>query len=124
MSVQRESKKTADAITTANNEIIDGVNSVNKTLVALNTIIKNATQVTNDIGDITKAIEGQANISLKVVTASEEGNAMTREVQKEAEGLAAIAEEASASVQEIGAAIHEMTDLSTKLKSEMEVFVV
>jgi methyl-accepting chemotaxis protein len=124
MSVQRDSKKTADAITTANNEIIDGVNSVNKTLVALNTIIKNATQVTNDIGDITKAIEGQANISLKVVTASEEGNAMTREVQKEAEGLAAIAEEASASVQEIGAAIHEMTDLSTKLKSEMEVFMV
>ena len=58
----------------ANNEIIDGVNSVNKTLDALNTIIKNATQVTKDIGDITKAIEGQGNISMKVVKASEEGN--------------------------------------------------
>ncbi len=124
ISVQRDSKKTADAINTANSEIIDGVNSVNKTLDALNTIIKNATQVTQDIGDITKAIDNQVNISMKVVKASEEGNAMTQEVQKEAESLAAIAEETSASVQEIGAAIHEVTDLTSKLKSEMEVYMV
>jgi methyl-accepting chemotaxis protein len=123
-SVQRDSKKTADAINTANNEIIDGVNSVNKTLDALNTIIKNATRVTEDIGDIAKAIENQANISIKVVEASEEGNAMTKEVQKEAESLAAIAQETSASVQEIGAAIHEVTGLSSKLKTEMEVYLV
>ncbi|RPJ79589.1 MAG: methyl-accepting chemotaxis protein, partial [Alphaproteobacteria bacterium] len=124
MSVQRDSKKTADAINTANNEIIDGVNSVNKTLDALNTIIKNATQVTKDIGDITKAIDSQTNISIKVVKASEEGNTMTREAQKEAEVLAAIAEETSASVQEIGAAIHEVTELSSRLKSEMEVYAI
>ena len=86
-SVQRDSKKTADAINTANNEIIDGVNSVNKTLDALNTIIKNATQVTKDIGDIAKAIDNQTVISTKVVRASEEGNTMTREVQKESEAL-------------------------------------
>ena len=121
-SVQRDSKKTADAINTANVEIIDGVNSVNKTLDALNTIIKNATQVTNDISDITKAIEKQATISLNVVKASEEGNIMTEEVQREAEGLAAVSEETSASIQEIGASIHEIANLSNKLKSEMEVF--
>lgn len=124
MSVQRDSKKTAEAITTANNEIIDGVNSVNKTLEALNTIIKNATQVTKDIGDVTKAIENQANISMKVVQASEEGNSMTQEVQREAEGLAATAQETSASVQEIGAAIHEVTGLSGRLKSELEAYMV
>jgi methyl-accepting chemotaxis protein len=123
-SVQRDSKKTADAINTANNEIIDGVNSVNKTLDALNTIIKNATQVTKDIGDVAKAIDNQANISMKVVKASEDGNAMTQEVQREAEGLAAIAQETSASVQEIGAAIHEVTGLSSRLKSEMEAYIV
>ena len=123
-SVQRDSKKTADAINMSNNEIIDGVNSVNKTLDALNTIIKNATQVTNDISDITKAIERQATISLNVVKASEEGNIMTEEVQREAEGLAAVSEETSASIQEIGASIHEIANLSNKLKSEMEVFQV
>ena len=123
-SVQRDSKKTADAINMSNNEIIDGVSSVNKTLDALNTIIKNATQVTKDIGDVAKAIDNQANISMKVVKASEEGNEMTQEVQREAEGLAAIAQETSASVQEIGAAIHEVTVLSDKLKAEMEAYVV
>ena len=123
-SVQRDSKKTADAINTANNEIIDGVNSVNKTLDALNTIIKNATQVTKDIGEIAKAIDNQANISMKVVKASEEGNDMTQEVQREAEGLAAIAQETSASVQEIGAAIHEVTGLSSRLKLKMEAYIV
>ena len=124
LAVQRDSKKTADAINASNVEIIDGVNSVNKTLDALNTIIKNATQVTNDISDITKAIEKQATISLKVVKASDEGNAMTEEVQREAEGLAAISEETSASIQEIGASIHDIANLSKKLESEMEGFVV
>jgi methyl-accepting chemotaxis protein len=49
---------------------------------------------------------------------------MTQEVQKEAEGLAATAQETSASVQEIGAAIHEVTALSGKLKAEMEAYIV
>ncbi len=123
-SIQRDSKKTADAIKTANKEIIDGVDSVNKTLDALNTIIKNATQVTTDIGGIAEAIETQAGISTKVVEASNEGNAMTKEAQKESEALAAIAQETSASIQEIGAAIHEMTNLSNMLKSEMEKYRV
>ncbi|KKH94793.1 hypothetical protein EO95_01710, partial [Methanosarcina sp. 1.H.T.1A.1] len=123
-SVQRDSKKTADAINAANKEIIDGVDSVNKTLDALNTIIINAAQVTKDIGEITEAIDNQAKISTKVVKASEEGNLMTREAQKESESLAAIAEETSAAIQEIGAAIHEVTDLSNSLKSDMEKFRV
>ncbi|MGB9131622.1 MAG: methyl-accepting chemotaxis protein, partial [Methanosarcina sp.] len=123
-SVQRDSKKTADAIKAANKEIIDGVDSVNKTLDALNIIIKNATQVTKDIGDIAGAIDSQAGISIKVVKASEEGNIMTREAQVESESLAAIAEETSASIQEIGAAIHEVTNLSNNLKSEMEKYRV
>ncbi|KKG16653.1 hypothetical protein EO98_13240 [Methanosarcina sp. 2.H.T.1A.6] len=121
-SVQRDSKKTADAINAANKEIIDGVDSVNKTLDALNTIIINAAQVTKDIGEITEAIDNQAKISTKVVKASEEGNFMTREAQKESESLAAIAEETSAAIQEIGAAIHEVTDLSNSLKSDMEKY--
>ena len=123
-SVQRDSKKTADAINTANNEIIDGVNSVNKTLDALNTIIKNATQVTKDIGDIAKAIDSQANHLNEGCKGFRRRKCYDKEVQKEAEGLAAIAQETSASVQEIGAAIHEVTELSSKLKSEMEKYSV
>ncbi|EHQ36032.1 methyl-accepting chemotaxis sensory transducer [Methanoplanus limicola DSM 2279] len=121
-SVQSGSEKTASAINNANNEIIDGVSSVNKALEALNTIIKNATQVTKDIGEITEAIESQANISAKVVSDTEMGTRMTKEVQRESEELASLAEEASASIEEIGSAIQEVNSLSNELGSEMSKF--
>lgn len=123
-SIQKDSETTANAINTANIEIIDGVESVNKTLEALNTIIKTASKVTRDIGDITGAIENQAKISNNVVIASEEGNRMTGEVLREAEELAALAEEASASIEEIGSAIDEVSSLSRTLKQEMSKFKV
>jgi methyl-accepting chemotaxis protein len=124
LSIQKDSETTASAINAANNEIIDGVGSVNKTLEALNTIIKTASQVTNDIGDITQAIENQAKISTNVVSASEEGNRMTKDVLHEAEDLAALAEEASASIEEIGSAIGEINNFSKRLKEEMDRFKV
>ncbi|MDD4300216.1 MAG: methyl-accepting chemotaxis protein [Methanomicrobium sp.] len=120
--VQVSSEKTAAAITTANNEIVDGVESVNKTIDALNTIIQNAGQVSNDIGEITKAIEDQANISNNVVNSTETGTQKTREVQRETEELAALAEEASASVEEIGSAIHEVGELVKKLEKANSKF--
>ena len=124
LSIQSDSETTANAINTANNEIIDGVGSVNKTLEALNSIIMTASQVTSDIGDITQAIENQTKISTNVVSASEEGNRMTKEVLREAEDLAALAEEASASIEEIGSAIGEVNSLSRNLKEEMGKFKV
>ncbi|WP_048149487.1 methyl-accepting chemotaxis protein [Methanolacinia paynteri] len=113
--VQAGSENTAKAIMTANDEIIEGVDSVNKTLQALNTIIQNAGQVTHDVGEITKAIEDQANIANNVVISAEKGNKMTKDVQKNAQELAALAEESSASVEEIGSAIHEVNELIKKL---------
>jgi len=122
LSIQKDSETTANAINTANNEIIEGVASVNKTLESLNTIIKTASQVTYDIGDITEAIENQAKISNNVVSASEDGNRMTKDVLREAEELAALAEEASASIEEIGSAIDEVSNLSKRLEEEMAQF--
>jgi len=109
--VQTSSEKTAGAINNSNNEIVDGVESVAKTIEVLNTIIKNAGQVTDDIGEITRAIDDQANISNNVVRSAESGTEKTKEVQREAEELAALAEEGSASVEEIGSAIHEVNAL-------------
>ncbi|MDD4126900.1 MAG: methyl-accepting chemotaxis protein [Methanomicrobium sp.] len=113
--VQTGSEKTAKAIMLANTEIVDGVESVNKTLEALNVIITNAGQVTHDIGEITKAIEDQANIANNVVTSAEKGDKMTKDVQREAESLAALAEESSASVEEIGSAVNEVNELIKQL---------
>jgi methyl-accepting chemotaxis protein len=120
--VQASSEETAKAITSANNEIVDGVGSVTKTIEALNTIISKAGQVSTDIGEITRAIEDQANISNNVVRSADTGTEQTKEVQKEAEELAALAEEASASVEEIGSAIHEVSELANKLEAANSKF--
>ncbi|WP_048152936.1 methyl-accepting chemotaxis protein [Methanolacinia paynteri] len=120
--VQSSSEKTASAITSANQEIVNGVDSVTKAIEALNTIITNAGQVSNDIGEITKAIEDQAKISNNVVQSVEEGTAKTKEVQKESEELAALAEEASASVEEIGSAIQEVNALIKNLEEANSKF--
>ncbi|ADN37490.1 methyl-accepting chemotaxis sensory transducer [Methanolacinia petrolearia DSM 11571] len=120
--VLTSSEKTAVAIKSANEEIIEGVGSVNNAIEALNTIIRNASQVSHDIGEITKAIEDQANIANNVVRMADQGTVMTNKVQKEAEELAALAEEASASTEEIGSAIHEVNALSNQLKEEMSHF--
>ena len=113
--VQAGSENTAKAIMTANDEIVEAVESVDKTLEALNTIILNAGQVTHDVGEITKAIEDQAQIANNVVISAQNGNKMTKDVQKNAQELAALAEESSASVEEIGSAIHEVNELIKKL---------
>jgi methyl-accepting chemotaxis protein len=121
-SIGQSSEKTASSIKSANNEIVDGVSSVTKALEALNTIIVNAGRVSGDIGEITKAIEDQANIANNVVTSADRGTHMTKDVQREAEELAALAEEASASVEEISSAIHEVNELSRDLEREMGRF--
>ena len=120
--VQSSSEKAASAITSGNKEIVNGVESVTKTIEVLNTIISSAGQVTNDIGEIAKAIEDQAKISNNVVHSVEEGTAKTKEVQKESEELAALAEEASASVEEIGSAMQEVNALIKDLKDANSKF--
>ncbi|WP_157202402.1 methyl-accepting chemotaxis protein [Methanoplanus limicola] len=122
--VQTGAGNTSKAINTANVEILDSVTSVNETLEGLYTIINSAKQVSSDIGEVTKAIEDQANIANNVVSAADKGTQMTKNVQVQAEELAALAEESSASIEEIGSAIHEVTDLTDRLKTDMEIFRV
>jgi len=122
--VQTGAGNTSKAINAANVEILDSVTSVNETLDGLYTIIKSAEQVSSDIGEVTKAIEDQANIANNVVSAADKGTHMTKNVQEQAEELAALAEESSASIEEIGSAIHEVTDLTERLKTDMEIFRV
>ncbi|UUX93330.1 methyl-accepting chemotaxis protein [Methanoplanus endosymbiosus] len=122
--VQTGAGNTSKAINAANEEILDSVTSVNETLDGLYTIINSAKQVSSDIGEVTKAIEDQANIANNVVSSADKGTQMTKNVQEQAEELAALAEESSASIEEIGSAIHEVTDLTDRLKTDMEIFRV
>lgn len=122
--IQNNSMRTADAIQTASNEVVSGVESVNAAITALNSIVDGAGHVTTNMGEITKAIEDQANIANNVVVATDEGSRLAKENLSEVEELAALAEEASASTEEIGSAMHEVNNMSQKLKDDVSSFKI
>jgi methyl-accepting chemotaxis protein len=120
--IQASSEKTAAAIKSANAEIEVGVESVNNAIEALTTIIAETESVAHGIGEIARATEDQANSTNKVVQGVAEGNRLTKETQGQMDDLAALAEEASASTEEIGSAVHELSEMAGHLKKNMQQF--
>lgn len=122
--VQVSSEKTALAINKANEEIINGVESVNKTIDGLNEIIIQAGTINTDMKTIAKAIDEQAMIANNVSTNTREITGLTGDVFREIEELAALAEETSASVEEISGAIHEVSTLADSVVGDMNKYII
>jgi methyl-accepting chemotaxis protein len=123
-SIQAKSEKTATAITSANTEISSSVESVNNAILALNKIVDGASEVTHDMSEIAKAVEDQANTSNAVVQIVDNGTRLTQETMKQVSDLAALAEEASASTEEIGSVTHQLDAMARDLKDTMKQFRV
>jgi methyl-accepting chemotaxis protein len=123
-SIQAKSEKTATAITSANTEISSSVKSVNNAILALNKIVDGASEVTHDMSEIAKAIEDQANTSNAIVQTVDNGTRLTQETMKQVSDLAALAEEASASTEEIGSVTHQLDTMAGDLKDTMKQFRV
>ncbi|MDV2482765.1 PAS domain S-box protein [Methanoculleus sp. Wushi-C6] len=122
--IRASSQKTAAAIKSAHTEVGAGVSSVNKTIEALNTIISEAEVVAHGLGEIARATEDQANATNNAVQGMAEGTRLTKEMQNQMDDLAALAEEASASTEEIGSAAHEINRMARGLKGTMDRFQV
>lgn len=120
--IQRSSEKTSTAIRSSHTEIAYGVESVTKTIESLNLMVNGASEVTRDMQEIVRAIEDQANISTSVVKTAQEGIRLTSDNLEQVEGLSTLAEQVSASVQEINSAINEVGDLTGQLKNEIHKF--
>jgi methyl-accepting chemotaxis protein len=123
-SIQAKSEKTAQAIKMSHDEIAAGVTSVTQTIEALNIMVKGTEQATIEVGEIAKAIEDQANTSNAVVQIVNEGTKLTKETMKQVSDLAALAEETSASTEEIGSINHELDTMATELQKDMKQFRV
>jgi len=122
--IQEKSDKTARAIMSANGEITGSVESVDRAIKALNQIVDGAGMVTHDVSEIARAIEDQANTSNAVVQNVDDGTTLTRTNLDQIEDLAALAEETSASTEEIGSATHELNELASNLRKQMGRFKI
>jgi len=121
-SIQNNSDKTAAAIISSYKEIQAGIESVNKTIEALNRIIAESNVVVQGVNEITKATGDQAEATTRMVHGMEKSNAITRENQGRMEDMAALAQETSASTEEIASASAELAELANRLKNIMEQF--
>nr|WP_320161176.1 PAS domain-containing methyl-accepting chemotaxis protein [uncultured Methanoregula sp.] len=121
-SIQDNSNKTSAAIKSSYNEIQAGIESVNKTIEALNRITAESNIVANGVTEITKATEDQAQATTRVMSGMEKSSAITRENQERMEDMAALAEETSASTEEIASASAELASMAERLKNLMEQF--
>jgi len=120
--IQKNSDKTANSMKQADEEIQTGIESVNQAVEALHNIAKDIEVASRGITEISHATETQANEINSFMRNIEEANSLTRGNLEKIEGMAAMAEEISATTEEVGSISHEMHNLSADLQITMKKF--
>jgi methyl-accepting chemotaxis protein len=120
--VTTSSGKTADAMRGAHTEILSGIESVNKTIAALNKMVADVNASVSGIADISRATENQADAANAVTTSIEEVFSLIQETEKGTENLAALAEESSASTEEVASASNEIQRMAHQLRERVAAF--
>ncbi|WP_421907972.1 methyl-accepting chemotaxis protein [Methanolacinia petrolearia] len=120
--IQQNSDKTVESMKHADEEIQAGITSVNQAVEALNNIARDIEVASRGITEISHATETQANDINACMRNIEEANALASGNLEKLEGMAAMAEEISATTEEVGSISHEMHDLSSNLQNTMKKF--
>ncbi|MBP7299728.1 MAG: PAS domain-containing methyl-accepting chemotaxis protein [Methanoculleus sp.] len=120
--VTESSEKTAEAMRGAHTEILSGIESVNKTITALNKMVVDVKNAVNGVADISRATENQAEAANSVTKSVGETFSLIQEGERDAESLAALAEESSASTEEVASAANEIQRMARQLRERVAVF--
>jgi len=120
--VTTSSGKTAEAMRGAHTEILSGIESVNKTIQALNKMVTDVNTAVGGIADISRATENQADAANAVTTSVEEVFSLIQETERSVESLAALAEESSASTEEVASATNEIQRMAHQLRERVAAF--
>jgi len=122
VSIQGNSDKTASSMQTSYNEIKVGIESVGKTIDALNRITGEADKLVEGISEISRATGEQAEATNRVMEGIELSAGTVKTNLKMMEDLAALAEETSASTEEISSAAGELATMSDHVKGLIHQF--
>jgi methyl-accepting chemotaxis protein len=120
--IQAKSDQTTASMKKSFEEIKTGIESVNKTVDSLNLIISEANIVTLGIKEITKATEDEAQATNTLLTGIESVSGLTRDNQHRMEDMAALAQETSASTEEIASASTELAEMANRSRKMMDKF--
>ncbi|MDH7593609.1 MAG: PAS domain-containing methyl-accepting chemotaxis protein [Methanomicrobiales archaeon] len=120
--ITRMSERTAVSMKSSYSELQTGIESVNRTIEALNQIIQETDVVARGILDISRSNENQATATNNVMQRVEKVVYLTKETQKQVEDMAALAEETSASTEEVASASHEVNEMAQRLQKMIGQF--
>jgi methyl-accepting chemotaxis protein len=120
--IQAKSEQTAGSMKNSFTEIKTGIESVNKTVESLNLIITEADIVSQGVTEITRATEDQAKATTTLMTGIDAVSTLTGDNQQRMEDMAALAEETSASTQEIASASAELAEMAGRSRKMIEKF--
>ncbi|NLV27197.1 MAG: PAS domain-containing protein [Methanomicrobiales archaeon] len=120
--LMKESELTAESMKNAFDSIISGSSSVGNALSSLNQIAKDIEIAESNVSEITRATENQAEATNRVTENVGKIQQMVAGEEQKMTGLAAVAEESSASTEEIASASGEISDMAKELKKEIEKF--
>ncbi|MGV8110884.1 methyl-accepting chemotaxis protein [Methanospirillum sp.] len=120
--LMKESEMTAESMKNAFDSIIAGSSSVGNALSSLNQIAKDIEIAESNVSEITRATENQAEATNRVTQNVGVIQQMVTGEEQKMTGLAAVAEESSASTEEIASASGEISGMAKELKKEVESF--
>ncbi|HRU79969.1 MAG TPA: methyl-accepting chemotaxis protein [Methanolinea sp.] len=122
--ISRSSSQTVNSMKKAYDEIMTGIRSVEITIGALNQMAEGIRTTAESIGQISKATENQAAASTNVMNNVELIHNLIVHNERDAENLAALAEESSASIEEIASATSEIKQKMAECRRIVETFKI
>ncbi len=120
--IQKESERTAESMRSADDEIRNGITSVNASIDAINTIVDGINLSSQGVMEITHATEDQANATNQLMEKVERVSQMARITLQNNKEMATLAEEVSASAEEVGSVVHDLDSMAGRLHSQIERF--
>jgi len=120
--LMRESETTAESMKNAFESIISGSSSVGNALSSLNQMAKDIEIAESNVTEITRATENQAEATNRVTQNVGAIQQMVEGEEQKMTGFAAVAQQSSASTEEIASAAGEISDMAKELKKEVESF--
>ncbi|MCQ8893124.1 MAG: methyl-accepting chemotaxis protein [Methanolinea sp.] len=122
--ISHSSGQTVTSMKKAYDEIMTGIRSVEITIDALNQMASGVKATAERIAEISKATENQAVATENVMTNVERIHSLILNTERSSENLAALAQESSASIEEIASATSEIRQKMAECRKVVGTFRV
>jgi methyl-accepting chemotaxis protein len=122
--LQERSKKAAEAVTVATNEVSTGSKDVEDTITVFDQIVESIEQVSKNTEEVAAATEEQAATTEEITASINEVTRLFEETEKESSDTAAATEESLASIEEINQAMGDVNKVVANLNTEMTKFKI